>query len=467
MVSSSTTSIQTGLPQPTSTGSNPDGFIGNKPSTVLFFVALCIGVCIAVLFMFFTMRYFVRSRFGMYVPVSAYNLGNRTGPVFASGRNAFAFFTPVQDLHFGDVTYIPQNAAESNAYAFLINNGRRFRKKFRLTKQQVDDLFPVKTYHEWVNGGQEEDAANRKQNVIVCEEAEVPDTAPVEITGASEHTETTPSSSAEGHSHEAEVELEEIDLTEASVAKKGAEPPREQQAHFTSGICAICIDTLEDDDQVRGLICGHVYHSECIDPWLINRRASCPMCKRDYYIHDENEADVPNDSDSLQNIYFPRTTSYRAQNLLAALQSLRTPDAPTASAENTPQENEQGDEMVDLADAGGQTGSGNGGTTNTGPSSGASPRSHPFNPADIVDLDVEAQRRVEEKSKWYHWIFWRLMGITPVDLFNHYVVDVYERRRYERRSNQARNANHEAGGSHEQNDVTMHDLRESFVHSLV
>ncbi|KAL8934767.1 MAG: hypothetical protein Q9216_005745 [Gyalolechia sp. 2 TL-2023] len=48
--------------------------------------------------------------------------------------------------------------------------------------------------------------------------------------------------------------------------------------------CAICIDTLEDDDDVRGLTCGHAFHASCLDPWLTSRRACCPLCKADYYI---------------------------------------------------------------------------------------------------------------------------------------------------------------------------------------
>ena len=47
--------------------------------------------------------------------------------------------------------------------------------------------------------------------------------------------------------------------------------------------CAICIDILEGDDDIRGLSCGHAFHVTCVDPWLTRRRACCPLCKEDYY----------------------------------------------------------------------------------------------------------------------------------------------------------------------------------------
>lgn len=47
------------------------------------------------------------------------------------------------------------------------------------------------------------------------------------------------------------------------------------------GQCVICLAEKMEGEQVRSLPgCGHTFHRECIDLWLL-RRTSCPLCNTD------------------------------------------------------------------------------------------------------------------------------------------------------------------------------------------
>ena len=48
--------------------------------------------------------------------------------------------------------------------------------------------------------------------------------------------------------------------------------------------CSICLSEFEENDAIKTLRCGHMFHTECIDPWLINSRALCPVCRRGIYV---------------------------------------------------------------------------------------------------------------------------------------------------------------------------------------
>jgi hypothetical protein len=74
---------------------------------------------------------------------------------------------------------------------------------------------------------------------------------------------------------EGEAEDEEDQIQTAVPAEQLPDP---------GDACAICLDTIEEDDDVRGLTCGHAFHASCVDPWLTSRRACCPLCKADYYV---------------------------------------------------------------------------------------------------------------------------------------------------------------------------------------
>lgn len=46
--------------------------------------------------------------------------------------------------------------------------------------------------------------------------------------------------------------------------------------------CVVCLEEyVEDVSRVMRLPCGHEFHVDCITPWLVTRRRTCPVCKCD------------------------------------------------------------------------------------------------------------------------------------------------------------------------------------------
>ncbi|KAJ7997378.1 hypothetical protein DPEC_G00228360 [Dallia pectoralis] len=41
--------------------------------------------------------------------------------------------------------------------------------------------------------------------------------------------------------------------------------------------CAICLEEFLDGQELRIISCGHEFHRECVDPWLLQHR-TCPLC---------------------------------------------------------------------------------------------------------------------------------------------------------------------------------------------
>ena len=42
--------------------------------------------------------------------------------------------------------------------------------------------------------------------------------------------------------------------------------------------CIICMEKFEENEKVKQLLCGHIFHGDCIDKWL-EKEKKCPFCK--------------------------------------------------------------------------------------------------------------------------------------------------------------------------------------------
>lgn len=54
----------------------------------------------------------------------------------------------------------------------------------------------------------------------------------------------------------------------------------EQNSNDTTLTCSVCTEDFVENETVRILPCGHIYHRRCIDPWLLRFGGNCPLCRQ-------------------------------------------------------------------------------------------------------------------------------------------------------------------------------------------
>ncbi|KAL8381404.1 hypothetical protein RB595_005598 [Gaeumannomyces hyphopodioides] len=267
---------------PTSPNGNNNQGNNNGNSPLLFFVALGFGVVFTNLWIIVGVKYCFR-----------YNARNR------------------------------QMRANEDGEPITLENmprhHRRRREKKLMTMDEVNEKFPMQKYKSWVASRAHEGLSTRggvdvppsRAGSVKSVQGVIPDLASKErpsteerptTSAAKPKTEvdsaakpetqsTTPA--ADPKTDNTETEPTHSDLAAAQPNDARPSESEEDDEHINAALppefmtsgdtCAICIDSLDDDEDVRGLTCGHAFHAVCVDPWLTSRRACCPLCKADYY----------------------------------------------------------------------------------------------------------------------------------------------------------------------------------------
>eukprot|EP00929_Paragymnodinium_shiwhaense_P034300 TRINITY_DN18687_c0_g1_i1.p1 TRINITY_DN18687_c0_g1~~TRINITY_DN18687_c0_g1_i1.p1 ORF type:complete len:267 (+),score=34.70 TRINITY_DN18687_c0_g1_i1:123-923(+) len=59
--------------------------------------------------------------------------------------------------------------------------------------------------------------------------------------------------------------------------------------------CPVCLVDFADEDRVRGLSCGHIYHVHCVAQWFLSDKSfelPCPLCRRSIAEQDPMQREV-------------------------------------------------------------------------------------------------------------------------------------------------------------------------------
>ncbi|KAL6636790.1 hypothetical protein ACP70R_024362 [Stipagrostis hirtigluma subsp. patula] len=90
-----------------------------------------------------------------------------------------------------------------------------------------------------------------------------------------------PPSRGGGEVHDVELGIDEATLKGYPEVVYGAarKETKASKKGTTCTCCSICLDNYGDGDVLRMLPeCGHLFHRECVDPWL-RHHPTCPVCR--------------------------------------------------------------------------------------------------------------------------------------------------------------------------------------------
>jgi len=100
----------------------------------------------------------------------------------------------------------------------------------------------------------------------------------------------------------AEHQSNMTDACATHVSPQQFSPPSPPSSCMPMGTCcSVCLEDFDCGEKVRMLPCSHLYHLDCILPWLTERQGVCPLCKQHVLYQDPRTTRFTDDESPHQN----------------------------------------------------------------------------------------------------------------------------------------------------------------------
>ena len=162
-------------------------------------------------------------------------------------------------------------------YALLLLRSRIRRRRWRAPKSVVERL-PVRTYHTMATS-----SSTTSSHVPSPAQSAVPSPIlrPSGQTIMRPRSQTTNSVLGEAQASSPSSSVRSLSKSPSSEKHKSKVVQRKRY-NGRQIECVVCLEEYVDgESRVMSLPCGHEFHADCITPWLVNRRRTCPICKGD------------------------------------------------------------------------------------------------------------------------------------------------------------------------------------------
>ncbi|KAG4389331.1 hypothetical protein GLYMA_06G073100v4 [Glycine max] len=157
-------------------------------------------------------------------------------------------------------------SSRSNQESWLMN--ARLKLLVEYFKIAVDCFFAIWFIvgNVWIFGGHS--SADQAPNLYREDMAQTPGASSESINSLPTYKFKMKKNKSKGESNSA--------VSEGGVVASGTE--KERMISGEDAACCICLAKYENNDELRELLCSHLFHKDCVDKWLkIN--ALCPLCK--------------------------------------------------------------------------------------------------------------------------------------------------------------------------------------------